>query len=773
MYLRELLNLVIANVTDKEKIPLDMLYLKLQSHLRALDTLDLSKAEPSMYFYPLVESSLPPDVLRAWLRNPAQVDQDGLPRKSKLMNLMTFLEKEVEGEQQIYLAQHGFGTRKSNQVRADNQQKRYEAEKPASASALYAGSGKESCIFCGKLGHPSQPCFHLKKMTQEEKTEKMKESHVCFKCLKKGHRSKECKGNGKCPSCGKGHYKLLCYGKKEDESVSQITDGVQALTTTQNVMTMKASNKEEKLVVRGTMKVKVFGAGHKYRVARLLIDSGSDISYIKEDLAKELELKSVGKRLFSTEVFGGGCEIGDRNQYDVKIQGMPREGESQVVQLPLFGAKVICEDCDPIPIGPWIRELLKLNVTLTDTYDDPRHIDILIGSNLLGRLISGRVIKLNQSVVCTETTIGWYMNGEVPIMKTQTMAAKTIAMSTTTKEITALWELDALGITDSAEKKTQQEQDLKVKEDFQRKLTRESDGRYVAKLPWVSESVSLPSNRAVAAKRLEGATNKLISKKEFENYDGIFRAWEAEGIIEEVQVQNDDTSGHYLPHRPVFKPESLTTPVRPVFDASCKVGNNPFLNQCLEKGPNMLELILSILLRFRREKVGAIADIRKAFQMIQVDQGDRKFQRFLWWRDVEKKVMKIYQHCRVVFGLNCSPFVLAAVLDAHLKNVPEEERRTSEKLMRSLYVDNSVASFPTINEYHHFKKESTEMLAKAKMDLRQWESNTDAEMDREVTSVLGYHWEKRNDELFCVLPKGWGTTHNHEEKRAFPGCTSV
>jgi len=65
VYLRELLNLVIANVTNKEKIPLEKRYLRLESHLRALNTLDLSKAEPSMYFYPLVESSLPEEV---WTR---------------------------------------------------------------------------------------------------------------------------------------------------------------------------------------------------------------------------------------------------------------------------------------------------------------------------------------------------------------------------------------------------------------------------------------------------------------------------------------------------------------------------------------------------------------------------------------------------------------------------------------------------------------------------------------------------------------------------------
>jgi hypothetical protein len=111
-------------------------------------------------------------------------------------------------------------------------------------------------------------------------------------------------------------------------------------------------------------------------------------------------------------------------------------------------------------------------------------------------------------------------------------------------------------------------------------------------------------------------------------YNKIFTDWEAEGIIE-VHVDDKD-EGHYLPHRPVFKPESLTTPERPFFDASCRTGKNPSLNQCLEKGPNMLELIPSILLRFRSRMIGVVADIRKAFQMVGVSEDDRNYHKFLF-----------------------------------------------------------------------------------------------------------------------------------------------
>jgi hypothetical protein len=95
---------------------------------------------------------------------------------------------------------------------------------------------------------------------------------------------------------------------------------------------------------------------------------------------------------------------------------------------------------------------------------------------------------------------------------------------------------------------------------------------------------------------------------EFQTYNAIFQQGMEEGIIEEVPEDERDKPSHYLPRRPVFKPDSLTTPVRPVFDASCKKGRAPSLNESLEKGPNLLELIPSILLQFKAKKVGVTLD---------------------------------------------------------------------------------------------------------------------------------------------------------------------
>jgi len=47
--------------------------------------------------------------------------------------------------------------------------------------------------------------------------------------------------------------------------------------------------------------------------------------------------------------------------------------------------------------------------------------------------------------------------------------------------------------------------------------------------------------------------------------------------------------------------------LRPVFDASCKTGRVPSLKKVLEKRPNMLELLPTVLFRFRENRIGLVA----------------------------------------------------------------------------------------------------------------------------------------------------------------------
>ncbi len=164
------------------------------------------------------------------------------------------------------------------------------------------------------------------------------------------------------------------------------------------------------------------------------------------------------------------------------------------------------------------------------------------------------------------------------------------------------------------------------------------------------------SNEYLAEKRLLSTTKKLSSLGKFEDYDKVFKEWEDLEIIEEVTDEENKQRGHYLPHHAVIKESSNTTKIRPVFDASAKDLAGYSLNDSLNSGPNLIELIPKLLIQFRIGKIGVTSDIEKAFLQISICDQDRDFLKFLWWEDYTQKKKKIFRHCRVVFGLKPSPF---------------------------------------------------------------------------------------------------------------------
>ncbi|GFT44322.1 integrase catalytic domain-containing protein [Trichonephila clavipes] len=248
---------------------------------------------------------------------------------------------------------------------------------------------------------------------------------------------------------------------------------------------------------------------------------------------------------------------------------------------------------------------------------------------------------------------------------------------------------------------------------------REDEGRYIVSIPWIEGNEKLEDHYSLAKGRLEKTVKTLKFTGRLFDYEQVFVDWEKEGIIEKIAQDEPKNGGkfHYLSHRPVFK-ESFTTEIRPVFDGSAHHGKSCSLNECVEKGPNLIEMIPAI--RFRLGKIGVISDIRKAFLQISLHENDMNFLRFLWWEGGYSEKAVFYRHRRVVFGISRSPFLLAAVLNHHFKQAPEHLVKAVEKLKDSMYVGNCVASVDSSKALESFKRDSTELLALGKFDLRGW-----------------------------------------------------
>jgi len=108
----------------------------------------------------------------------------------------------------------------------------------------------------------------------------------------------------------------------------------------------------------------------------------------------------------------------------------------------------------------------------------------------------------------------------------------------------------------------------------------------------------------------------------------------------------------------------------------------------------------------------------------------------------------------VAFGVTSSPYFLGAVINFHLKKYSEvsEEtieytRSTTEKLRKSLYVDNCATSLENERELHLFIKEDSLVFSEAKFDLRGREYSDPSMEDHNSAVVLGLTWDRKVDKL--------------------------
>ena len=119
-----------------------------------------------------------------------------------------------------------------------------------------------------------------------------------------------------------------------------------------------------------------------------------------------------------------------------------------------------------------------------------------------------------------------------------------------------------------------------------------------------------------------------------------------------------------------------------MYDASAKTKKeSKSLNECLYRGPVLLQDLTGILLRFRLNRIALVADIEKAFLQVGLSDDSRDVTRFIWLRNREKLCLQNniqeYRFCRVPFGIISSPFLLAATLE-YPTECPANDTNTEE-----------------------------------------------------------------------------------------------
>ncbi|GFX72857.1 integrase catalytic domain-containing protein [Trichonephila clavipes] len=405
---------------------------------------------------------------------------------------------------------------------------------------------------------------------------------------------------------------------------------------------------------------------------------------------------------------------------------------------------------------------------LSDPYFyEAKEIHALLNADIFFRIIKDNVYKVNKELLFRETEFGWIAGGRLQGTNTNNFSCYFLKDNDSVDDTLKLFfELESLGIKDDpCYRKDDQAMNI-FKETVQY-----NNNRYVVELPFRKHWNELSNNISVAKQRFQSLWGRLRRDKTlYTQYKETIQDYLNQGIIEKVNDTeiNVHKPMYYLPHQAIKKEGRVTTSTRIVFDAASHQANELSLNDCLWPGPNLNPNLLDVLINFRLNRVAISSDIRQAFLQICLADKHKDFVRFLWTdsnpRIGEKLTLQVYRFNRVIFGVNSSPFLLAATIKYHIEKYNEIHPITVQHLDSFMYVDDWITGQDTREEALFMSRHAKNIMKEAGMEMRKWISNDTVlmaqwaaegfdthPMDASIrlgtnkTKVLGMAWQTLDD----------------------------
>ncbi|XP_062602892.1 uncharacterized protein LOC134264633 [Saccostrea cucullata] len=641
------------------------------------------------------------------------------------------------------------------------------------------------CIFC-EQNHWSDECTDFR--TIDERKQKIRGR--CYICLRPGHLNKDCKVDKPCFHCHqtKKHHRSLCNKKmplSRDSSHFTETSEIYDTETVHDVPENSLLSSSSMVLMQTARTDASDLKGRRDESVRILMDSGSQRTYVTEELVSRLNLQRKQTEEISLSTFGVKKP---KTMKTPKVSLRIKLNDGHFMRIDANVVPQITGSIQRRPLPSTISEKVhnqykhfQFADTLPKTTENAT-VDILIGNDHYLDLILSEKIEVNQGLYLLSSKVGWILTGrtqanfevsrdnlhQMLIVNGNNLTTEYCLHSSVDEclplkpSLDEYWNLETIGIKDQPHSSD----DDKALKNFNDTI-KLVNGRYQVTWPWKDEQPELPENRELAFGRLKSLLQKLKKNPELlHQYDGIIQDQCKQGMIEKVTKSSEvkNSVKHYIPHHAVIDPTKPTTKVRIVYDASAKVKPEcNSLNECLYRGPVMLNDLCGLLLRFRMKRIAIIADIEKAFLQIELQGKDRDVTRFFWLKDIEtpstENNIQVYRFTRVPFGVISSPFLLAATLDYHLGNY---NTATAENIRSNIYVDNVITGVESVSEARKLYTDAKEIFSTMSMNLRDWASNSTEfsqcipqadQANRETIKILGLSWKLSEDSLFINSPK--------------------
>ena len=283
-----------------------------------------------------------------------------------------------------------------------------------------------------------------------------------------------------------------------------------------------------------------------------------------------------------------------------------------------------------------------------------------------------------------------------------------------------------------------------------------------ATLPFTHDpQVKLAPNKDKAMKVYQQQLRKLNKPENIKDKEDVINSekkLQSLGFVDyvrdlpvHIQQMLQSQIKHYIPWRAVWKPGSVSTPCRVVYDASSPTSTGYSLNDIIAKGRNNLNRLQEIAIRWMIHRAAFTTDVSKMYNTVKLKEEHWCYQRYIWQQDLdpnqipEEKVIKT-----LIYGVrsagNQSEHALREIARISSKSLPE----ASNIVLNDTYVDDCVSGEDSIKLAHQRSHEVEHVVNKGGFQLKgvvisgEDPPETMSE-DKESVTVAGMKWFPKED----------------------------
>ena len=692
--------------------------------------------------------------------------------------LVEFLRRKVEEmcNPNFEIPVYDSPTSKRNDVVYDRTRRGISTLKTEQRSAAF------SCIYHKSDGHQLMECKSFAELSYLERRKFARSLQLCFRCLG-NHFASSCTSSVICDQCGGRHCPLMHNSESEESRISNsehsrfpgshFNDG--KAEEAGGALSLCTSAPCVADIGRSCSKTLLAEVSHPSSEKRLfcyvIIDEQSNSSFVDSSIMDIFGISGLATSYSLTTMAGLKLRRDGFFIEGLRVRGVM---ESRVIELPKLLTSESIPDCrHEVAFPDIVREYPHIShlASCFPDIDNGAQVLLLLGRNC------GDLMKTDchgdHAPFAHHTPLGWALVGsadrgdlsDVGVLKTcHEHLSSSLCFPSQPRTITSATLFDESANDDAA---AYSRSELRFLDTMRESICIGERGRITMPLPFKSNEIHLPFNKGAVFHRTRNTLDRL-TKNTLKLSQCVVKMQESlnAGHVEQLS-EEEARSGKagrtwWLPVFPVSHPKK--NKVRLVFDSSARF-RDISLNDSLLSGPDDLNRLRGVLMRFRKGKVGYTADIESMFYNFGLLKEHRDFTRFFWFADNDpKKDLVQYRGCVHLFGNRPSPAVAHYGLGFVASHTHPKDPAIRNFILENFYVDDGLGCDSTVEGAYRVLSGTVEALRTFSIRLHKIASNSEELLKLfpstelsdafgleggppHIEGVLGMSWDMGGDTL--------------------------